>query len=89
MRTLLVLALLAPLVLGQPAVQPSQLPLSLITLPEGFNISLYTDQTVTDARQLALSQGFNSEFPNAVIIYVGSNGPDGVVSGANLAELLL
>lgn len=80
MRTLLVLALLAPLVLGQPAVQPSQLPLSLITLPEGFNISLYTDQTVTDARQLALSQGFNSEFPNAVIIYVGSNGPDGVVS---------
>ena len=50
------------------------LPLSSVQLPPGFQIGLYTQQPVTDARQLALSRGFNQAAPDAVIVYVGSTG---------------
>ena len=50
-----------------------QLPLKSIKLPRGFGISLYTDERVAGPRQLALSQGTNSSWPNANIVYVGTS----------------
>lgn len=52
----------------------TDLPLEDIVLPPGFSIQLYADRSVPEARQLALSQGKNSGFPNATIVYVGSRG---------------
>lgn len=57
---------------AQQIQSPSQLPLNLIQLPPGFSISLYTSQSVPSARQLALSDGLNEQYPGAVIVYAGS-----------------
>ena len=54
--------------------QTAYVPLSLLQLPPGFNISLYAPETMPNARQMTLSRGFNPEYPDAVIVYVGSTG---------------
>ena len=48
------------------------LPLNTIKLPKGFRISLYTDEKVPGPRQLALSHGYNSSWPKASVVYVGT-----------------
>ena len=48
------------------------LPLNTIKLPKGFSIALYTNEKVPGPRQLALSHGYNSSWPDASIVYVGT-----------------
>ena len=50
-----------------------QLPLSTLRLPEGFKAALYTTDRVAGPRQLTLSHGRNTSWPNASIVYVGSS----------------
>ena len=50
-----------------------QLPLNTLRLPKGFSIALYTTDRVAGPRQLTLSHGKNSSWPNASIVYVGSS----------------
>ena len=69
MRALLLLAAVLPLVCCQSL---GSLPLNLVELPPGFSIALYTTTAIPAARQLALSKGFNSDYPDAIIVYVGS-----------------
>lgn len=77
MRPFLIAALFLHTILGQPL---PQLPLDLISLPSGFNIALYSQDTIPKARQLALSTGSSPSNPNAVIVYVGSNASPGQAS---------
>ena len=77
-RSQLVAVLLAQL--GIFARAQTSLPLSNVKLPEGFSISLYVPDAVPAARQLALSRAYNSDYPGAVIVYVGSNVQPGSVS---------
>lgn len=67
-------------VCGQP---PSgQLPLEQVLLPPGFQINLYASQPIPGARQLAVSEQASKDFPDAVIVYVGSNQQDWYTSPA-------
>lgn len=73
------LLVLLTLLMCQAAAQyssPTQLPLDLIELPDGFSISLYTTTAVLQARQLALSQGQATNLNNAQVVYVGSLGSE-------------
>ena len=68
-----------------PPPSPAALPLGSIRLPAGFEIQLYTTLAVPGARQLALSQGKNTKYPKAVIVYVGTIIEPGSVSGPTIA----
>ena len=46
--------------------------LDQIQLPPGFSIELYAPEPVPSARGLAVSSGASQQFPEAVIVYVGS-----------------
>ena len=59
-----------------PTVPLTDLPVEQIRLPPGFIIAQYTNDAVPDARQLALSQGTNAAYPDAVIVYVGTRSSD-------------
>ena len=64
--------------LARSAAQPTDtdllppLPYDSIQLPPGFKIEPFSPYSVPSARQLALSQGTDPEFPDAHIVYVGS-----------------
>ena len=56
---------------------PTQLPLHLVNLPPGFNISLYANQSVPNARSMVTS---GASGPNVTIVYVSSQ-EKGVITG--------
>ena len=55
--------------LAQQTLSPP--PLSSITLPQGFQIALYTNSSLPNARQLTISQAPEGA-PEGNIIYLGS-----------------
>lgn len=76
------LALVQILYAAPPAVSQvplTKLPLNTIRLPEGFSISLYSTASVPGARQLAVSRGKSSAYPDAIIVYAGSTYANGTV----------
>ena len=56
-------------------------PFSSLSLPEGFQIALYTDYALPSARQMTISEGPEGA-PDGNIVYLGS-------SGGNVSPLLL
>ena len=85
LRVLIALCLAA--LLGPSCAVKLQLPLKSIKLPRGFSIALYTKEKVAGPRQLALSHGTNSSWPNASIVYIGTSN-ETKVGGASSSRCL-